>query len=350
MLNQLIARFPGICEIAGDGNIFRADIAVLSRLQAANRSSGDLVRAVYYDRNLQAKELMVALSFPAFAPEAASSAGHDLERDLQLLLPVFQSQRLRTVFGPKLLARDTSQWIDAVHEIAVASTLLGFCDWGTLELEKAIPGTGNNSDTYGLRNGRPFRVDATVIHESWPPASPPGARVGAYTRNTMDSAELEDLHAKNPKDTITFAQLPTDPATHMSTPLSTKVWQALQSKRRQCEQGCVNMIAIGLPRPRIDDSGTEDAVLGVLHAMVDRDTGPVTWVRHGTGPFVPVQYSADVAEWVDPFRIMSAVWLTRWNAGYPLSKVLANPNATVILAAQDAADLGAVGTSRATWG
>jgi len=97
----------------------------------------------------------------------------------------------------------------------------------------------------------------------------------------MDVAETNDLLALNPPDVVVSAQLPpSNPATHTSTPLSTKVWQALQSKRRQCERGCINVIAIGLPRPLIDDRGAEDAVLGVLHAVVDRNTGDTTWVRH----------------------------------------------------------------------
>ncbi len=349
MLNQLTARFPGICQIADDGNIFSADVAILNRLRNANQNPRDFVEAVYEEANLQAKDLMMAVSFPVLAPEAADSVGDHLERDLQLLLGTLQPARLRAVFGAKLLARNTPQWIDAVHEIAIASTSLGFYDQGTLELEKAIPGTNNNSDIYGLLNGNPFRIDATVIHENWPPVSPPDAPVIAYTRNTMDKAELDDLLAKNPKDVVTFAQLPTNPATHTSTPLSTKVWQALQSKRRQCEPGRVNVIAIGLPRPLIDDRGTEDAVLGVLHAVVDRNTDQTAWVRHGTGPFVPERRSADVATCVDPFRIMSGVWLTRWNAGYPLSKVLENPNAAAILSEQNTADLIAAGTRRAMW-
>ncbi len=258
---------------------------------------------------------MIALSFPVLAPEAADWIARHLERGLQFLLPVLGLPRLRTVFGLKLLDRKRDQWIDTIHEVAVASTTLGFCDQGTLELEKPIPGTANSSDTYGLRHGHPFRMYATVIHDNGPPPSTPGAPVAAYTRNTMDVAETDDLLAQNPRDVATFAQLPlNNPATHTNTPLSIKVWQALQSKRRQCEQRCINTIAVGLPRPQIDDRDTQDAVLGVLYADVERNTGETVWVRHGTGPFVPAQHSHDAAGWVDPFRIMSAVWLTvaRW--------------------------------------
>jgi len=122
---------------------------------------------------------MMALSFPIAAPQAADSIGRQLEADVQLLLPVVEPQRLKTVFGLKLLARTNDQWIDTVHEVAVSATALGFYDVGTLELEKPIPGSQNNSDTYGLRGGQPFRIDATVIHENWPPPSDPGTAVTA---------------------------------------------------------------------------------------------------------------------------------------------------------------------------
>ena len=350
MLPQLLAQFPGICQVADDGNFFPADVAILTDLHAAHPRPREYVEAIYDTPNLWAKDLAIALTFPVVAPEAADWVGRHLERDLQLLLLVFGLQRLRTVFGPKLLARNKDQWIDIIHEVAVASTTIGFYDQGTLELEKPISGTENNSDTYGLRRGQPFRIDATVIHENCPRTSAPGAPVTLYTRNTMDVAETEDLLAENPEGVVTFAQLPpSSVATHTTTPLSTKVWQALQNKRRQCECGCINVIALGLPRPLIDDRAAEDAALGVPYTIVERDTGQTQWVRHGTGPFVPAHYSQDEATCVAPFRIMSAVWLTRWHAGYPLSKVLTNPNATTLLPPQGESDLVAIGSARAGW-
>ena len=63
---------------------------------------------------------------------------------------------------------------------------------------------------------------------------------------------------------------------------------------------------------------------------------------------MPAQYSQDAGTCVDPFRIMSAVWLTRWNGGYPLSRVHTNPNAMSLLPQQDEADLAAAGMSRAS--
>lgn len=348
MLPRLMAKFPCICQLANDGKLFSDDVAILANLHAAHPQAHDYVDAVYHDSSLQAKELMIALSFPVVAPEAADWVGQHLERDLELLLPVLGLPRLRTAFGSKLLARNRDQWIDAIHEVAVASATLDFFDQGTLELEKTIPGTANNSDVYGLRSGRPFRIDATVIHDNWPPQSASGTTATAYTRNTMDVAETEDLLDQNPKGVVTSAQLPpSNPATHSTTPLSTKVWQALQSKRRQCENGCVNVIAIGLPRPLIDDRGTEDAVLGVGYASVDQNTGQTKWVRHGTGPFVPSQYSQDVANCIDPFRIMSAVWLTRWHPASPLSRALDNPNAFTLLSSTDKTDLEQIGRARA---
>ena len=254
------------------------------------------------ETKLIAKDLMRELSFPIAAPRVAGSESRQLEADPLRLLPVVGLQRLRAVFRDKLLARKPDQWVDTVHEIAVAATLIDFYDRDTLELEKVIPNTAINSDLYGLRGGRPIRIDTTVIHDQWPPPSDVDAgEVKAYTRNTMARAEMDDLSAMNPPGVVTFADIKTDTATHTEIPLSTKVWQALDKKRRQCAPGCVDVIAVGLPRPLIDDRGTEDAVLGSVHAVVDRVTGHTALARYGTGPFVPANASIDGVTWVDPF-------------------------------------------------
>jgi hypothetical protein len=348
MLADVMQHFPTICQVADDGKIFQSDIAAVAAVHAANRQDRAFVDA-FEESKLTAKDLMRELSFPVAAPRIAGSEARQLEIDLLRLVPVVGVQRLRAVFRDKLLARKSDQWVDTIHEIAVTATSIDFYDPSTLELEKSIPGTANNSDLYGLRGGTSFRIDATVAHDQWPPPSDIDVEeVKAYSRSTMARAEMDDLTAMNPPGVVTLADIKTDTATHTEIPLSTKVWQALDKKRRQCEPGCVNVIAIGLPRPLIDDHGTEDAVLGSVHAIVTGATGATELRRHGTGPFVPAESSIDAGTWVNPFRVMSGIWMLRWNAGYPLSRVHPNPNAATLLDCADAEALMTLGMNRAT--
>jgi hypothetical protein len=148
----------------------------------------------------------------------------------------------------------------------------------------------------------------------------------AGSRSTMDSNEWSEIRQRNPKGVLTTADIKLDPRTHKTTPLSTVIWQRLDDKRKQCEPGAVNIIALGIPLPA-GARHVEDAVTGAVYASISVSEGKDRWCRTRSGPFVPSETSKDVEALVDPFRIVSAVWAIRLSETAPESRVFRNPNA-----------------------
>jgi hypothetical protein len=150
-------------------------------------------------------------------------------------------------------------------------------------------------------------------------------------RNVTPRYVLEDN--PNPPGVITSADLPDAPT---QVPVSTKIYQMLDGKRQQCEEGHINIVAFGNPLP-MNDREVSSAVLGPAVFTVPYTTdengvrhfGEGGWRRESKAPFVPAMYLADEddrATFVEPFERMSAVWHIRLGS-YASSSVISNPNA-----------------------
>src|SRR5262249_53591251 len=83
-----------------------------------------------------------------------------------------------------------------------------------------------------------------------------------------------------------------------------------------------------------------DALYGVLgvYAPFDEDErgvrhfGTATTARDPKAPVVPAHQCPDRAQFVDPCRKVSAVWLLRLDGAYGLSKCLPNPKPMAVVA------------------
>jgi hypothetical protein len=164
----------------------------------------------------------------------------------------------------------------------------------------------------------------------------------------MDRHERDEL--ANPPEVVDA--LATEPGNHNDNPLSTRIWQRLNDKvQRQCEDGIVNLILLGQPRPWNDNS-VEDALHGAPFAAVgfiEDEAG----VRHPlsaslqrtlSGPFrpytdLPPDLPPDDRERLTQLRAsfsrLSAVVLFRLGGTRPRATVYTNPNAGVKLPAAD---------------
>jgi len=62
MLADMMNRFPTVCQVADDGNIFQSDVAAADAVRAANKEDRAFVEA-FDETKLIAKDLMRELSF-----------------------------------------------------------------------------------------------------------------------------------------------------------------------------------------------------------------------------------------------------------------------------------------------
>jgi hypothetical protein len=153
-----------------------------------------------------------------------------------------------------------------------------------------------------------------------------------FTRSVTPQHMIDDF--EQPEGVVTMADVPHDSATHNNNPLSGTIRKKVAEKRKQCEDGVVSLVVLGKPLP-MSDNAVEDALfgeLGVYVPLVEDSNG----IRHGgkpiTGrspkaPFVPADECPDPAQFVDPFRKVSGVWLLRLDGVYGLTRCYRNPNA-----------------------
>ncbi len=161
----------------------------------------------------------------------------------------------------------------------------------------------------------------------------------AFTRPMMDQHEWDDVGSRNPPGVVTLADLAHRSATHNRNPVSTKLWQILNGKRAQCEPGHSNVVVLGIPVPTTVED-VRGALLGApiveTELCSDRTMGGSLLQRHPTGPFVPASQSADAAQWVTPFTVVSAVATLRLGATDTAVHLFVNPNADVPISHTDA--------------
>jgi hypothetical protein len=200
---------------------------------------------------------------------------------------------------------------------------------------------GEDANSFVIDKGP---IDEIAFHDK------PDIRVvgqPAYSRATMDKSEWEQI--QNPKGVITSADVALQDRTHNSRPLGTKIWQALDRKRSHCPSGALNIIAMKILRP-LEVSSLEDALFGVTFTSFERGPrgglGAAKLFRKGSGPFTPVQFSENSAEFVDPFRVISGVWMISQAFGYPKSKLFRNPNASIPIPEEAASLLESIGLQR----
>lgn len=271
-----------------------------------------------------------------------------LETDLAKLAVTVVPNKLRGAFKSKLITSDPIGYVGTIHEIAVSACV---ADWakGSLAFEVPVANKGSNTDVVCSHSGRRFRFEVTVIRENWPPPSRPGEKVRAYTRSVMDKHE-RSLLPDNPPGTITTDDIGYAPGTHKDTPISTTILQRIAEKRSQCELGDCNIIVIGIGSHGLD-RGVKDALFGVPHIeaelLSDGTIGNCTAFRLRTGPFAPASESLDIPKYIDPFRIVSAVWLLGLEPSLARSELLLNPNATEPVAIQEKESLESRGATRA---
>ncbi len=160
------------------------------------------------------------------------------------------------------------------------------------------------------------------------------------TQSVVPQHIIDDF--EQPKGVKTWADIPHDSEMHKEIPVSTKVRQMLDSKRRQCESEIVNVIAFCNPLP-FHDSEVVNAVYGVSLVVVPYDESEdklrhfkdALVGRNHKAPFVPerAMNALEREQFVDPFRNMSAVWLFRLGT-YARSRFLPNFNANKVVPAK----------------
>jgi hypothetical protein len=150
------------------------------------------------------------------------------------------------------------------------------------------------------------------------------------TRSVEPKYMIEDV--EQPEDVTTLANVPSG-SHHNPIPLSTKIHQALDVKRKQCAPGVVNIIVLGKPMP-MSDKAVSDALFsvpGVSLLLIEeagvRRFGEALMQSDGKAPFVPADRCPDPAQYIEPFRSMSGVLLLRLNGGNGISRLFVNPNA-----------------------
>ncbi len=154
-----------------------------------------------------------------------------------------------------------------------------------------------------------------------------------FTRSTTPPHIKKDF--EQPAGVTSLFDVPRNPDTHNDNPLSTKVRQMLDAKRRQCEDGVVNIVALCNPLP-FHDRKVASAVYGVPMVIVPYDEDE-TGMRHfketlvrrnHKAPFSPDNVMSDDEreEFLEPFRKLSGVWLFRLGI-YARSQLLPNFNA-----------------------
>ena len=345
-MNVIVRRaYPLLSELVADNDVAER----LDSVIAACSGDTDPMRRLFnethidYDTLRGSGDLLVYHLCCNTVASGGCVVARNVEDDLSQLLRLLPMEQLRGAYRTKLLSN--AQFMDVVYEIAVAAIASRHLDSGTLFLESRLPDSAKNPDVTGVRNGRRFRIETTVLHESIP-----SDRV--QTRSMMDIHEWEDLPA-NPPDTVTMEEIMRKDPTHKGTPVSKKLRDILRTKTRQCEEGAVNIVVVGIDLPMFDRD-LEDSLCGAPYVIVQTDANRTArsqdLARTSSGPFAPPSQSKDVAQFIDPFRIVSGVWRLRLSASNPASTLRLNPNASTALSNTDVPVLERLGMDRAQRG
>jgi hypothetical protein len=343
--------FPRIMEML-DGPSFREAVGEWAKI--IEQGGVRALELAVENRTLKQRDLAVFLCVPMqISCAQLDSRVATMEHDICRLLGALGTEAVRGAFRNKLLADGHLE--DTRYEIAAAATCIDFLDANTLSLEAPLVGSTRNTDICGLRQGKEHRLEVTVIHDDWPPSeSLPNILSGcchkAHLSRTMESQEWDDIRSPG---TRAFGDPPGRPRSREHPP-STKIWHILDQKRKQfsLHERAVNVIVLGKPNTVFDDA-VEDSLFGVQYAekpiLPDGTMGELVYLRKHNGPFTPEIYlkvPEDVARFVDPFRIVSAVWLLRLLSYGPISKVFVNPNASCPLSDTDKEEIERLGMIR----
>jgi len=178
------ATVPTLCELL-KGTPFEADATAAADLADAPVD----MKAALQRRAFRLNELMWLLC-GAVVPEWANSEAVQLERDLAAIVGTVGMAAARTAYKDKFLVEARSKiqdpqakLLDAKnkledlrYEIAVTAKACAVLDVDSILLEKPIPDPNKkekdlkNSDVFGTFQGKPVRIEVTVLHESLPPA------------------------------------------------------------------------------------------------------------------------------------------------------------------------------------
>jgi hypothetical protein len=258
-----------------------------------------------------------------------SGEAKSLERDLKRLCEQWGVDDVQKAFASKLCNGD--QYEDVLYEIAVGSVLSRIVRVDTLKAESPLQGSAKNTDFTAMAVSTCLRVEVKHIREKWPPSETQGDGPRAYTRSQMDPHEWEDFD--NPEGVVTFADVPQKKG-HQPIPESTKAWQAIEDKLAQCDPEVANIIVVAYPNVVRPDAAIKDALFGSCFMEVERNedgrTGSSYLKRNSTAPFVEAKLSKDAGQFVEPFRVVSAVWDFRLRCNGD-SIVHENPNASIAL-------------------
>ena len=436
-MNAIAKAFPNLCSLLVGSEV---DDDISNAVEMAASDGEEELRTALESQLFEKNELMWWL-----CGEALLTCGFPEATEMEAALAAVSQQVadeaiIRAAYRDKLLVNDKNALIDTFYELMVAARTIEILDEGSVEIEKKIEGTGNNSDLYGTFSGQKVRIEVTVLHETLQPTchiefddlvrdaniqcgfslslrlvmetqeqadrvralvellygehnpqhefededdtltiEVDGVRftrkaTGPYRCNQReshidsilfeDSPDIRELNHpvftrsmtprairddfKQPENVITSADVRRDPDTHNDNPLSGKIGEALGKKRRQCEEGVVNIIAYCNPLP-MNDSSFFDTVYGTKIPVVpfteDKDRvrhfQDVQLFQNHKAPFVPfadislddlsdkekTQLEEERQQFAVPFEMVSAVWLFR-RGPYKRQVCLPNPNAT----------------------
>lgn len=177
---------------------------------------------------------------------------------------------------------------------------------------------------------------------------------GAVTTTpSITASERSTLEAEHPQpENVTVMDARTRPLSFKPTSLGERIYNAVNTKKRQCESGAINVVVLGLPTPMHSENSINDALLGsaVFRARLpgsgDEDGSPeLYWTRTWIGPFtdvqslntgsLPVEEAARYADRLamirteaEMFEKVSAVLGIRLDGVRPLAVLRPNPNAS----------------------
>jgi len=431
--------YPTLFQLL-EGTPIEADATAAAALAQSRNDMKEALQGRIFALN----ELMWLLC-GAVVPEWANPEAAKLESDLASIVGAVGIDIARATYRNKLLVEATTKiqdpeaklqeaknsLEDVCYEIAVTARACDVLDEDSVELERPIPDPKKdqkfwkNSDVFGTFQGRPVRIEVTVLHEKLPPAIqielddivrqadvPSGLSItlrevlidvgyaervrallellhGCYIANGPKDKEIDGVrfewkngayHCRqetapfesicfyeasetpgsvrireiihpcsvravtpkyilednpNPPGVVTFA----DAQKHWSqVPVSTKVHQMLDGKRQQCEDGMINIVALGNPL-LMHDREVLSAVCGAEVALIPfwtdrhgvRHAGRGVLRRDAKAPFVPAIHAEsedDLTQFIEPFKKMSGVWHVRIGT-YARSRIIPNPNALV---------------------
>ncbi len=176
--------FPMLCELL-EGTSFDNDAMDAAELAKSEED----IKAAFESRVFSLNQLMWLLS-GAVVPQWANSEASQLESDLATIVGTVGMAAARAAYRDKFLveakcktqnSKDKTQDAknkleDVRYEIAVTARACAVFDADSIQLEKLIPDSTKdkknwkNSDVYGTIQGKPVRIEVTVLHEELPPA------------------------------------------------------------------------------------------------------------------------------------------------------------------------------------